>query len=215
VERYMHGKPDVDYIVEEFVRGQIVTYDGLAGRQGEIVFDSSFIYSAGVMESVNEQVDLYYWIPREIAEDVRAVGRQMARAFDVRERPFHFEMFRLDDGRLVALEVNMRPPGGLSVDMINFANDVDFFQEWANVVVRGQFEAAVTRPYACLYVMRRDGRPYALSHGDVMNDFGELCLLEARMDRMFSAAMGDHAYILRGPDADQLVAAAQQIQALR
>ena len=215
VERYVHEKPAVDYIVEEFVEGQIVTYDGLAGRQGEIVFDSSFKYSAGVMESVNEQIDLYYWIPRAIDEDVRTVGRQMARAFDVRERPFHFEMFRTDDGRLVALEVNMRPPGGLSVDMINFANDFDFYQEWANVVVRGEFETAITRPYSCLYVMRRDGRPYALSHADVMREFGSMCILEARMERMFSAAMGDHAYVLRGPDEEPLIAAAQQIQALR
>ena len=166
VERYLHDKPHVDYIVEEFVEGEIVTYDGLTGRQGEIVFDSSFCYSAGVMESVNEQVDLYYWIPREIPADVEEVGRQMARAFDVRERPFHFEMFRVADGRLVALEVNMRPPGGLSVDMMNFANDFDFFQEWANIVVRGQFESVITRPYACLYVMRRDGRPLcALARG--------------------------------------------------
>ena len=215
VERYLHEKPAVDYIVEEFVEGQIVTYDGLAGKQGEIVFDSSFKYSAGVMESVNEQVDLYYWIPRRIDDDVRDIGQAMARAFDVRERPFHFEMFRLNDGRLVALEINMRPAGGLSVDMINFANDFDFYQEWANVVVRGQFEAAVTRPFACLYVMRRDGRPYALSHAEVMRNFGDLVILESRMDRMFAAAMGDHAYVLRDTDADRLISAAQHIQALR
>ena len=215
VERYERDKPDVDYIVEEFVPGQIVTYDGLAGKDGEILFDSSFIYSAGVMESVNEQVDLYYWIPRKIADDVREVGRAMARAFDVRERPFHFEMFRLEDGRLVALEVNMRPAGGLSVDMINFANDIDFFQEWANVVVRGRFESKVTRPYACLYVMRRDGRPYAMSHAQVMHEFGELVILEARMDRMFAAAMGDRAYVLRGTKQKVLIGAAKRIQALR
>lgn len=215
VERYLRDKPDVDYIVEEFVEGQIVTYDGLAGKQGEIVFDSSFIYSAGVMESVNEQVDLYYWIPRQIEEDVRTAGRAMARAFDVRERPFHFEMFRLADGRLVALEVNMRPAGGLSVDMINFANDFDFYQEWANVVVRGQFESVVTRPFACLYVMRRDDRSYRLTHDEVMRAFGQLVILEARMERMFAAAMGDHAYVLRSPDEAELIDAAQRIQELR
>ena len=214
VERYVHEKPAIDYIVEEFVEGQIVTYDGLAGKQGEICFDSSFIYSHGVMESVNNRVDLYYWISREIADDVRATGRAMARAFDVRERPFHFEMFRLDDGRLVALEVNMRPAGGLSVDMINFANDLDFYEQWANIVVRGEFDAPVTRPYACLYVMRRDGRPYSRSHDEVMAAFGDLVILEARMDRMFAAAMGDHAYVLRGPDERVLIDAAQQIQAL-
>lgn len=214
IERYLREKPAVDYIVEEFVDGQIVTYDGLAGRNGEIAFESSFRYSSGVMESVNDQVDLYYWISRKIDDDVRDVGRAMARAFDVRERPFHFEMFRLKDGRLVALEVNMRPAGGLSVDMINFANDFDFYQEWANVVVRGEFEAAVTRPFACLYVMRRDGRPYAMSHEDVMREFGELIILESRMDRMFAAAMGDHAYVLRGTSEKALISAAKRIQAL-
>jgi len=215
VARFVQEKPAVEYIVEEFVDGQIVTYDGLAGRHGEIVFDSSFTYSHGVMESVNEQVDLYYWISRTLPADVRTTGQAMARAFDVRERPFHFEMFRLDDGRLVALEVNMRPAGGLSVDMMNFANDIDFYQEWANVMVRGAFEAVVTRPYACLYVMRRDGRPYALSHGELMRSFDGLVVFEARMDRTFAIAMGDHAYVLRGPDEHALVAAAHEIQALR
>ncbi len=215
VERYLRQKPEVDYIVEEFVGGQIVTYDGLAGAQGEILFESSFIYSAGVMESVNEQVDLYYWIPRKIADDVREVGEAMARAFDVRERPFHFEMFRLDDGRLVALEVNMRPAGGLSVDMINFANDMDFFQEWANVVVHGRVEAHISRRFSCMYVMRRDGRSYAMSHADVLREFGDLIILESRMDPMFAAAMGDHAYVLRGPTEKTLIDAAKRIQALR
>ncbi len=215
VESYLRDKPAVDYIVEEFVEGQIVTYDGLAGKQGEIVFDSSFHYSAGVMESVNDQVDLYYWISRRIEDDVRTVGRAMASEFDVRERPFHFEMFRLDDGRLVALEVNMRPPGGLSVDMMNFANDFDFYQEWANVVVHGRFEATIRRPYACIYVMRRDARRYSLSHADVMREFGDLVILESRMDPMFATAMGDHAYVLRGRREKQLISAARRIQALR
>jgi hypothetical protein len=35
------------------------------------------------------------------------------------------------------------------------------------------------------------------------------------MDSMFSAAMGDHAYVLRGPDVEPLIAAARHIQALR
>ena len=214
VERYLRDKPPLDYIIEEFVSGQIVTYDGLAGRQGEICFDSTFTYSAGVMESVNEQIDLFYWISRAIPDDVLKVGRLMARAFDLRERPFHFEMFRQADGRLVALEVNMRPPGGLSVDMMNFANDIDIYQEWANVVVRGSFEAVVTRPYACLYVMRRDARRYALSHAELMREFTSLIVFESRMDSVFAVAMGDHGYVLRGPDELQLIAAAQQIQAL-
>ncbi|MDQ3937621.1 MAG: ATP-grasp domain-containing protein, partial [Chloroflexota bacterium] len=152
VDAYLNDKLPVDYIVEEFVPGDILTYDGLLDRRGEVAFDSSLIYSTGVMESVNEARDLYYWIERQIPTDVVQVGRAMARAFKVRERPFHFELFRRPDGELVPLEVNMRPPGGLTVDMFNFANDIDFYRGWANMVVIGSFDTAVTRPYCCLYV---------------------------------------------------------------
>ena len=213
LERYQSDKLPVDYIVEEYVSGDILTYDGLADRSGEIVFDSTLIYSTGVMESVNEARDLYYWIPREIPADVREVGMQMARAFDVRERPFHFEIFRTPEGKLVPLEINMRPPGGLTVDMFNFANDFDFYREWANVIVHGRFEATITRPYACLYVSRRDHRQYALDHAAVMDRFARMLVHEARLDSVFSAAIGDQGYLLRSPELEPLFEAAREIQA--
>jgi biotin carboxylase len=213
VERYLHDKPDVDYIVEEFIAGELLTYDGLAGRAGEIVFDSSFQYSSGVMEAVNDSLDLSYWISRTIRDDVRQVGQAMARAFDLRERPFHFEIFRTANGRLVPLEVNMRPPGGWTVDMFNFANDIDLYREWANVLVHGRFDAIVTRPYNCLYASRRDAYGYRLSHDAVLHEFGSLIVYQARMDPVLAVAMGDQGYILRGPELQPLLDAAQQIQA--
>jgi hypothetical protein len=212
VERYLHEKLPVDYIVEEFIAGEIMTYDGLADRRGEVVFDSTLIYSTGVMESVNEARDLHYWIPRDIPADVQAAGRVMANAFNLRERPFHFELFRRPDGQLVPLEVNMRPPGGLTADMFNYANDFDFYREWANIVVHGRFDATITRPYACLYVSRRDGRGYALSAADVEQRYGGLIVHQARMDSVFSAAIGDFGYVLRDPQLEVLIDAAREIQ---
>ena len=211
VETYLREKLPVDYIVEEFVAGEIMTYDGLADRRGEVVFDSTLVYSTGVMESVNEQRDLYYWIPRVVPDDIRAIGQKMARAFDLRERPFHFEVFRTPTGELVPLEVNMRPPGGLTVDMFNFANDFNFYREWANVLVHGRIDAPVTRPYAVLYISRRDGRQYAISHDDVLREFAPLLVAETRMDSVFSAAIGDHGYLMRHRDVEVLFAAAREI----
>lgn len=214
IEPYLRDKLPVDYIVEEFVEAEILTYDGLADRHGNVVFDSSLTYSTGVMESVNEGRDLYYWIPRQIPAEVIAAGQAMARAFDVRERPFHFELFRRPDGSLIPLEVNMRPPGGLTVDMFNYANDFDFYRLWADMLVHGRFDAQVTRPYCCLYVSRRDGRPYARSHAEVLREYAPLVVAEARMDSVFSAAIGDHGFILRHPELEPLVEAARGIQAL-
>jgi hypothetical protein len=211
LERYLAEKLPVDYIVEEYVAGDILTYDGLVDRTGAVVFDSTLTYSTGVMESVNEQRDLYYWIPREIPADVSQMGRAMVKAFDLRERPFHFELFRTPKGELVPLEVNMRPPGGLTVDMFNFANDFNFYREWANVVVNGRFDAQITRPYACLYVSRRDGRQYALSHDEVLREFAPMIVAETRMDSVFAAAIGDYGYLMRHPDLDVLIAAAREV----
>lgn len=214
LQRYLADKPETDYIVEEFITGELLTYDGLADRDGRIVFESTFTYSGGVMEAVNEQRDIAYWIPRELPADVREIGQRMARAFDVRERPFHFELFRTADGRLIALEVNMRPPGGLTVDMFNWANDFDFYREWANVVVHGRFDAEVTRRHAVLYASRRDRHGYRMSDADVRREFGPLIVHETRMERVFSGAMGDHAFFLRGPNLAELRAAAERIQEL-
>jgi hypothetical protein len=211
LDRYLAEKLPVDYIVEEFVPGEILTYDGLVDRTGEVVFDSTLTYSTGVMESVNEQRDLYYWIPREIPADVQKMGRQMVRAFNLRERPFHFELFRTPKGKLIPLEVNMRPPGGLTVDMFNFANDFNFYREWANMVVHGRFDAQIARPYACLYVSRRDGRQYALTHDEVLREFAPLIVAETRMDSVFAAAIGDYGYLMRHPDLDVLIAAAHEV----
>jgi hypothetical protein len=211
IEPYLRDKLPVDYIIEDFVEGELMTYDGLAGRDGEIVFDATFVYNAGVMDLVNEQRDLYYWVPREIPADVREMGQAMGRAFDLRERPFHFELFRTPAGRLVPLEVNMRPPGGFTVDMWNYANDFSFYREWANVLVNGRFDSVISRPYACMYVARRDGRPYALAHADVLRDFAGLIVNEVRMEGVFAAAMGDQGYLLRHAELERLFEAARAI----
>lgn len=213
LERWAAGKPPVDYILEEYVAGPIVTYDGLADREGRVVFDSTMQYSLGVMEVVNQRGDVWYWMPRAIPEDLRAAGLALVCAFGVRERPFHFEFFRLADGRLVALEVNMRVPGGLTVDMFDWANDIDFYREWARVVVHGRFEAAVGRPFACAYVGRRDGRPYALPHDEVLRRFAGLLVHWERIDGVFAPALGDVGYILRHPDLALIEAAAAAIHA--
>lgn len=96
------------------------------------------IYSKGVMETVLEDSDIYYYMPREIPRDLDEAGRRITEVFGVKERPFHYEFFRLEDGGLVALEVNMRPPGGLTVDMFNYAGDLDFYKMWAEMVVKGE-----------------------------------------------------------------------------
>jgi len=211
VRRFLAEKPAIDYILEEFLAGTLLTYDGLTNRRGEVVFGSSFYYSQGVMEAVNDDTDIWYCITRAVPPDIEAAGKAIIRAFRVRERPFHFEFFRLADGSVVPLEINVRPPGGLTVDMFNYANEFDFYREWVNVVVHGRFDAALTHPYACAYVGRKHRLSYARSHEDVLREFKPLIVFDTPMSGVFARAIGDFGYILRDPDEAKLVAAALAI----
>jgi hypothetical protein len=210
---FLAGRARSDHILEEELTGQLLSFDGLVDRRGEIVFSSSLVYGLPVLDAVRG-ADMWYWIDREIAPDLAEVGSRLVRAFDVRERPFHFEFFRRPDGSLAALEVNMRQPGGLTVDMWNWANEIDFYRAWAEVVVTGATTIRTERPYYCLWAGRKAGRSYRLDHDAVLGRHGQRLVHHERMDDVFAPAIGNYGYILRGPDLAPLVEAASEIQEL-
>jgi hypothetical protein len=212
LDRFFATKRPVDYLMEEFIHGPILTFDGLTDKDGNLVFFSSLRYSENIMEVVNEDQDIYFYTLREIPADLEEAGRRVLQAFDVRERFFHFEFFRSDrDGRLIALEVNMRPPGGPTVDLWNYANEIDMYWEWANVVVNNRFVEQYTRKYHGVFVGRKTNKSYAHSHEEIMDAFGYCVAHHMEMPSVFSLAMGNYAYLLRTPDLAEAIAAAEFI----
>jgi hypothetical protein len=210
LEAYLAEETGVDYICEEFLAGDLYSYDGLVDRHGRVVYDASITYGISVLDSV-EGGEMAYWIDRTIPDDLVELGRRLVEAFNVRERPFHFEFFRLPDGSLRALEVNMRQPGGLTVDMWDWANDMDFYRAWAEVLVEGTTAIRPSRAFACLWAGRKDGHDYALTHDEVMRRFADLIVHHERMAGVFAAAIGSEGYIMKSPDLAVLRAAADEI----
>lgn len=204
LEAFFAARPGVNYIFEEFVKGRIQTYDGLVDQDGRIVFSSSLEYNEGVMDLVNSKLDFWYFTLRKIPKSLETMGRKLVEAYHLRERFFHFEFFKTGEDQYVALEVNMRPPGGLTVDMWNYANDIDIFSEYANVVVNNQFSAVVTRPYFCAYVGRRYGRNYMLSNDQVLAAFPTQIVSHQPISGVFAAALGDFGYLIRSPEYSEI-----------
>ncbi len=213
LKHYLKDKPNMDYIVEEFVSGLIVTYDGLTDSGGNLIFSASHRYSKGVMDAVNEDSDIYYYGVRDIEPQLEEAGKATLRAFEVKERFFHFEYFLLDDGTVIPLEVNMRPPGGFTLDMFNYANDFDAYKAWAEIIVKGSTSQKASRPYFVIYVGRKDHIPYSMTHNDVLHDFSSLICFQERMNSAFSRAIGNHGYVLRHTKLNPLVEAADKIMA--
>jgi hypothetical protein len=212
LDAFLGDRPAIDYILEEFLEGQLLSYDGLVDRNGEIVWASSLVYGLTVLDSVRG-ADMYYWIDREIAPDLDELGRRIVGAFGVRERPFHFEFFRLPDGELAALEVNMRQPGGLTVDMWNWSGDIDFYRAWAEVVVTGTTSLPAEKPFYVMWAGRKVGRTYQISHEEVLRRFRKYLIHHERVDDVFATALGSYGYILREPRLDPLLAMAGEILA--
>lgn len=213
VERYLHDKPQIDYILEEYLDGQVVTFDGLVDIEGEPIFLSSLRYSRGVMDVVNEDSDIYYYTVREIEPELERAGRATLKAFDVRERFFHFEFFMFPDGSVRPMEVNMRPPGGFTIDMWNYADDFDAYRIWAEMMVQGQRPRMKGHKYFVNYVGRKDHIHYAMNHGDIYSKFGHMIVMESRMPDAFSRALGNTFFLVRHEDLTPVISAAEAIEA--
>lgn len=215
LERFFAQKTPINYIFEQFIPGIICSFDGLTDRDGNLVFYTSHRFSQGIMETVNNDDVIYYYSLREIPADLEEAGRKLVKSFDVRERFFHFEFFRTPENCIVALEVNMRPPGGLTTDMFNYANDINIYKEWANIIVYNKFTAEYSHKYHCAYIGRKLNRGYAHSHEQILNAYGTCCITHHEpISGIFSAALGEYGYLVRSPELQEIYTIAEYIHML-
>ncbi len=208
---FLETKPESDYIMEEFISGTIYSFDGLADGNGNPVFCTAHTFSRGIMETVNEAEHIYYYSLRDIPGTLEKMGRACLRTFNVRERFFHIEFFRTAADQYVALEVNMRPPGGFTTDMFNYACDIDIYRIWAELLVHNQAAVDYTRSYHCCYVSRKFNRRYALSHEDILARYGSVMVQVESVPGVFSSALGDIGYMFRSPSLDEVLEIARSI----
>ncbi len=210
---YFDTKPDVPCIMEEFVVGDIESFDGLTDQCGNLVFFTGHAYSSGVMEVVNNDTHVYYYSWREIPKDLEEAGRKIIKAFRLKARFFHFEFFRHHKHKnLVALEVNMRPPGGFTTDMFNYACDFNIYDEWANVVINNKITKPFSRKYYVCYAGRKFKYNYVLSHDDVISKYGNMIVHHDYISGALAPALGNYGYIIRNTEFEPLQNATHEIQ---
>ncbi|AIQ21139.1 carboxylate--amine ligase [Paenibacillus sp. FSL H7-0357] len=199
LQQFFDTKPaEVPFIIEEFIDGVILTYDGLVDIHGEVRFAVSHLFENSVMEVVNTDNHLYYFCLREISPEVEAAGRNILKAFDIKERFFHIELFKSNkDGRIIALEVNMRPPGAWMTDAINFSYDVDIYKEWASMIAHNEVGGPYEGKYYTGYASRKKHKHYTHSHEDIYRTCGDKIVNYAEIEEVFSRAMGNSAYQFR------------------
>ncbi|MBE6924213.1 MAG: ATP-grasp domain-containing protein [Ruminococcaceae bacterium] len=192
------------YIMEEFVNGYVRTYDAIINSRGEPIFESGNVTPKSIMEVVNDQAESIYYIVSDLPDKVRDAGLRTVKAFGVRSRFVHLEYFVLNDdqeglgkaGDIIGLEVNMRPAGGYTPDMYNFAYETDVYKIWADMIAFDKNTLPVDRPRRnCAFMGRRDGKAYKLDHDAIMERYGIGMKMWGRIPDALAGAMANQMYI--------------------
>ena len=204
---------DVLYIMEEFVNGTVHTYDAVIDANGQPLFETGNVTMDSIMDTVNTNGNSCYYIEKSLPAAMREVGLKTVEAFGVKSRIVHLEFFVLNDdqpalgkkGDILGLEVNMRPSGGWSADMFNFANSCDVSKIWADMVAFNTRTVADegAEHFFCCYCGRRDGKNFVMDHNAIMAKYGDRIKMAQRVPKALSGAMADMMYMCNCSNAEE------------
>ena len=212
VRFFIDTKDDNIYVMEEMVNGVVCTYDAIIGKDGQPLFESGNVTPLSLMDVVNDNGESIYYLVKELPDDVRDVGLRTVNAFGVQNRFVHLEFFRLTKdqdglgkkGDLIGLEVNMRPAGGFTPDMYNYAYETDVYKIWADMIVFGESTKPLGKRHFCAFVGRRDGKAYAMGHDAIMSKYGANMKLHGRIPDALSGCMANVMYVANLDTQEQL-----------
>ena len=196
----------ITYICEQFIDGDIISFDGICDSKSNVVFCASNYFPPSVADVVKEGKDLFYYTLKSVPEDLKEIGQRVVKAFNVRKRFFHLEFFRLNKavknlgkkGDIVALETNMRPAGGFTPDLINFSQSVNCYQIWADVMAfdENREDMSMTKYFAAC-ASRRNGVWYVHSDSEILMKYRDQLSAEGYYPYILSGAMGDRFFMAK------------------
>ncbi|UPM52667.1 ATP-grasp domain-containing protein [Gottfriedia acidiceleris] len=193
------------YFIEPYVEGGVLcTFDGLVDQKGNIVFQTSFTYNVPTLELVKGQLDLAYVIQKEIDPRLETYGKAIVKAFGMKERFFHIEFFKLEDGDYVALEYNNRLAGGYTIDMYNFAYSIDLFAQYASIVTGGELKESNAKNQYCVGITQRDAYEYSNDTNAIYEQFGDRVKFEKRMPDAFAELQGNQFYAINADSQEEV-----------
>ena len=145
--------------VEEFIGGEEYTFDTIC-IDGEVVYYNISWYRPRPLIGRSVQ-----WIsPQTVAlrdpdahglEKGKAMGLAVLKALNFRDGFTHMEWFLTERNEAVFGEIGARAPGARSVDIMNFASDIDLYRGWAEAMVDKRFSQPIERRYNAAVIFKR------------------------------------------------------------
>lgn len=200
--------------VEEFVDAEEFTFDTVCAG-GRVAFHNICWYRprpliARQLEWISPQaIALKDPDVAHLAPGVR-MGKAVLDAMGFTEGFTHMEWYLKENGEAVFGEIGARPPGARTVDLMNYATDMDLFSGWAEAVCYGRLSQPVTRKYNAASIFKRAQGTGVIQRIEglaaLMADIGEhiaaLDLLQPGMPRRDpeQVLISDGMVVVRHPD---------------
>lgn len=188
------------YMMEEYLDGEIVSFDGVCNSKSEVVFAVSEHFPTPIDVVLHKQIDNYYYCDPNIPADFLEIGKNVVKSFGIKKRYFHIEFFKLKKdkkglgkkGDYIALECNMRAPGGTTPDLINFASSVSSYDIWADVMMFDENRQNMNHEkYIGMAFTRRDHFSYIHTDYDVQHKYHNNICMSGRTPAALADALGD------------------------
>jgi len=151
--------------VEEFIEGEEFTFDTICSGGQPLYYNIAWYRPkpliARTLSWVSPQTVSLREHDAEWLRPGREMGFKVLKALEFDTGFTHMEWFLTPAGEAVFCEIGARPPGACSVDIMNFAGDVDTFTGWGEAVVAGRMSGRWERRYNAAVIFKRaqgDGR---------------------------------------------------------
>jgi biotin carboxylase len=200
--------------VEEFIEGDDFTFDTVCANGRVLYYNIAFYRPRALISRNNEWISPQTVALRnpdapEVAQGKR-MGLAVLSALGFKTGFTHMEWYRKPDGEAVFGEIAARSAGARTVDVMNWASDLDLFRGWAEAVCHGTFSQPIIRQYNALAIFKRaqgEGRIQRIEGlARLMAEFGQhICAVDltplgAPKRRHDHSLIGDGFVMLRHPD---------------
>lgn len=211
--------------VEEFVEGDDFTFDTVCADGKVLYYNIAFYRPRALVSRSNEWISpqtiaLRHPDAPEVAAG-REMGFQVLSALGFQTGFTHMEWYRKPDGEAVFGEIGARSAGARTVDVMNWASDLDLFRGWAEAVCHGRFSQPIERRYNAAAIFKRaegEGRIQRIDGlARLMSEFGDaICAIDltplgAPKRSSQQSLIGDGFVMLRHPDLATTIGMADRV----
>ena len=210
---FLNDKPKVQYIVEAYVDGRVISFDGIANANSEVVIADNEIFPKEIFNFHKNGQDMIYYVNKSVPPELMELGKNIVKSLGLKNRFFHIELFRAENevkchfkkGDIVALEANVRTPGGFTPDLLNFGLSTNLYQMFADVICFGHSDEKVGPAYYAMCASRRYYKQYFFSEEDICRTYHNNLCVYGDYPHVLADLMGNRYFMARFEDEEEAI----------